>query len=545
MANIFQHVGINKPKRTKFDGGHEVKLSTNMGVLTPIMCEPVVPGDVFRMNTEIFMRFAPLQAPIMHRINVFTHFFFVPSRLIWEDFKEFITGGEDGTAMPVYPRYNFPDTPVAVGSLLDYLGFPIGMSQGIDALPLRAYQLIYNEYYRDQNLEEPVEFSLTSGILDINDDDAEYAVQSLRTRCFEKDYFTSALPFAQRGPSAVIPFGQSSGDIDINDAQIFSSAFFTQGPYLLSFPNGDNPQLSAVKYDTFTVTDSDGNLKNDVINNTRGQVTPLSHGINLTGGKFSLSGVSNTTINDLRKAIQLQKWLERNARGGARYIEQILSHFGVVSSDARLQRPEYLGGGMSPVSIQGVVQNSATEGAEGTPQGNLSGMATAIGNTHAFTKYFEEHGYVIGIMSIMPRTSYQQGLPRKYQKFDKFDYYWPEFAHLGEQEVKNSELYYTGNADVDEGTFGYQGRYAEYKYIPSSVHGDFRDTLKFWHAGRIFGNQPQLNADFVHFNPASLDRIWAVGNNLSDQKIYVELYNDLKMIRPMPFLGEPGWMDHF
>lgn len=537
MANIFQNVGINRPKRTKFDGGHEVKLSTNLGVLTPIMCEPVVPGDVFRMNTEIFMRFAPLQAPIMHRINVFTHFFFVPSRLLWDEFKDFITGGEDGMAVPVYPRYNFPDTPVAVGSLLDYLGFPIGMTEGIDALPLRAYQLVYNEYYRDQNLEEPVEFSLTSGIFDINDDDVEYGVQSLRTRCFEKDYFTSALPFAQRGPSAVIPFAGQT-DIDILDFKLQTENLPAVGVRSLLYTSPTSTQdQRIVNLQNFTAGDN-----NDVTTIGSGYATRFNA---IEGVANFPNGVNSTTINDLRKAIQLQKWLERNARGGARYIEQILSHFGVVSSDARLQRPEYLGGGMSPVSIQGVVQNSATEGAEGTPQGNLSGMATAIGNTHAFTKYFEEHGYVIGIMSIMPRTSYQQGLPRKYQKFDKFDYYWPEFAHLGEQEVKNSELYYTGNAEVDEGTFGYQGRYAEYKYIPSSVHGDFRDTLKFWHAGRIFGNQPQLNADFVHLNPASLDRIWAVGNNLSDQKIYVELYNDLKMIRPMPFLGEPGWMDHF
>lgn len=541
MANIFQHVGINRPKRTKFDGGHEVKLSTNFAALTPILCEPVVPGDVFRCNTEMFLRFAPLVAPIMHRINVFTHFFFVPSRLIWADFKEFITGGEDGTVMPVYPRYNFPDTPVAVGSLLDYLGFPIGMSSGIDALPLRAYQLIYNEYYRDQNLEEPVEFSTSSGISDINDDDLEYAVQQLRYRCFEKDYFTSALPFAQRGPSAVIPFAGAT-DINIEDFKLMAddlnASTFNASLNVASGSAGSR-QVGIREYSENTVGGDDNYPRYDLggTYNTRFSA--------IEGVATFPVGVNATTINDLRKAIQLQKWLERNARGGARYIEQILSHFGVVSSDARLQRPEYLGGGMSPVSIQGVVQNSASEGENGTAQGNLSGMATAVGNTHHFTKFFEEHGYVIGIMSIMPRTSYQQGLPRKYQKFDKFDYYWPEFAHLGEQEVYNSELFYDEDDDKNQEVFGYQSRYAEYKSIASSVHGDFRDTLNFWHAGRIFANRPNLNADFVHLNPASLDRIWAVGNNLSDQKIYVELYNDIKMIRPMPFLGEPGWMDHF
>ena len=530
MANIFQHVGINKPKRTKFDGGHEVKLSTNFAALTPILCEPVVPGDVFRCNTELFLRFAPLQAPIMHRINVFTHFFFVPSRLLWEDFKEFITGGEDGTSMPVYPRANFGNAfvdnpPNGIGSLMDYLGFPIGMSHNIDLLPLRAYSLIYNEYYRDQNLEEPIPIDLSSGIRSVDDDDSDdLPLFSLRYRCWEKDYFTSSLPFAQRGPSVLIPGmteleatfqGNLSVGDNVSDNQI------------LGVVDGDN----VVGITDFNQTSFSDNMQYPIFE-MEGKLIPSSAGVNYT------------TINDLRKAIQLQKWLERNARGGARYIEQILSHFGVTSSDARLQRPEYLGGGMSPVSIQGVVQNSASEGANGTAQGNLSGMATAVGNTHQFTKFFEEHGYVIGIMSIMPRTSYQQGLPRKYQKFDKFDYYWPEFAHLGEQEVKLSELYYQGTS-ADDTTFGYQSRYAEYKAIMSSVHGDFRNTLNFWHAGRIFGNAPQLNADFVHLNPESLDRIWAVGNNVSNQKIYVELYNDLKMIRPMPFLGEPGWMDHF
>lgn len=527
MANIFQHVGINKPKRTKFDGGHEVKLSTNFAALTPILCEPVVPGDVFRCNTEMFLRFAPLQAPIMHRINVFTHFFFVPSRLLWDDFKEFITGGEDGTSNPVYPRITTPPNTCGIGSLADYLGFPIGIDTEIDALPFRAYALIYNEYYRDQNLEEEIPIEKTSGIFTYDDPETfadELQIFKLRYRCWEKDYFTSALPFAQRGPSVLIPGmteleasfeGSLSLDGDVTNNQI------------LGVVDGDN--LVGVT-DFNEVGFSDNMQYPSMV--MEGKLIPSS------------SGVNYTTINDLRKAIQLQKWLERNARGGARYIEQILSHFGVTSSDARLQRPEYLGGGMSPVSIQGVVQNSATEGSSGTPQGNLSGMATAVGNTHQFTKFFEEHGYVIGIMSIMPRTSYQQGLPRKYQKFDKFDYYWPEFAHLGEQEVKLSELYYQGNS-ADDTTFGYQSRYAEYKAIMSSVHGDFRDTLNFWHAGRIFGNAPQLNADFVHMDPESLDRIWAVGNNLSDQKIYVELYNDLKMIRPMPFMGEPGWMDHF
>lgn len=541
MANVFQHVGINKPKRTKFDGGHEVKLSTNFAALTPILCEPVVPGDVFRCNTELFLRFAPLQAPIMHRINVFTHFFFVPSRLLWDDFKEFITGGEDGTSMPVYPRYNFPDNPVAIGSLLDYLGFPIGMSTGIDALPLRAYQLIYNEYYRDQNLEEPVDISLSSGIVDINDDDDELSIQKLRYRCFEKDYFTSALPFAQRGPSAVIPFAGAS-DINIEDFKLMADDLSaTNLNATLDVPAGSTGSRQVLVH-PYSINDISGESDVPRYDAGNGFATRFSA---MEGVATFPNGVNATTINDLRKAIQLQKWLERNARGGARYIEQILSHFGVVSSDARLQRPEYLGGGMSPVSIQGVVQNSATEGESGTPQGNLSGMATAVGNTHQFTKYFEEHGYVIGIMSIMPRTSYQQGLPRKYQKFDKFDYYWPEFAHIGEQEVYNSELYYQEGSDMNQEVFGYQSRYAEYKSIASSVHGDFRDTLNFWHAGRIFGNAPQLNADFVHLDPSSLDRIWAVGNNLSNQKIYVELYNDLKMIRPMPLLGEPGWMDHF
>lgn len=264
-----------------------------------------------------------------------------------------------------------------------------------------------------------------------------------------------------------------------------------------------------------------------------------------------LSAVTASTINELREAFQLQKWLERNMRNGSRYIESILAHFGVKSSDARLQRPEYLGGGKSPVVISEVLQTSGTTTQEidplyNSPQGNMAGHAVSAGQTNYFKKFFEEHGFIIGIMSIMPRTSYQQGIPRIFNKFDKFDYFWPEFAHLGEQEVKNQELYFdTSATQKNDDTFGYQSRYAEYRYIPSSVAGDFRDNLLFWHLGRKFENVPSLGEAFITADPQNngWERIFAV-QDAEVHKIWVQMIHKVKAVRPMPVFADPGFIDH-
>lgn len=486
-----------------------------MGHLVPIMLEEIVPGDGFRASSEIMMRLAPMLAPVMHRVNVWTHFFFVPNRLLWNEWEDFITGGEDGTSEPVHPHFladvaaQIPNV-MTLGSLADYFGLPILPSAfmaediQISALPFRAYQLIYNEYYRDQNLTPKVDFNLSSGQVS----GAELQrIMSIRYRAWEKDYLTSALPFAQRGDAVSIPGTANYLDV--------SEVYNTDG----TTPASSGRNLGVHDVDA-------GDLASD---NTGGS--------NFLD-KMQLQNLEDIgiDINDLRRSNALQKWLELAARGGSRYIEQMKSFFGVVSSDSRLQRPEYLGGGKQNVIISEVLQTSET-GAE-TPLGEMGGHGVSVGSTNRFSrKRFEEHGFVIGIMSVLPRTAYQQGVNRMWSRAEKFDYYWPQFAHLGEQAVLNKEVFYdeaqTGTAD----TWGYQSRYAEYKHRQSQVAGDFRTTLNFWHMGRIFDDLPPLNTSFVEASDVT-HRIFA-NTDVDDHKLWVQVFNSISALRPMPYYGTP------
>lgn len=565
--NIFQTVKTPKIKRNAFNLGHEVKLTCRMADLVPIMCQEVVPGDTFKVNTQLFMRFAPMLAPIMHRVDVYTHFFFVPNRLLWDEWEDFITGGPDGDLEPTFPRifFDYKDNSAATGlfqyygsrpgCLADYLGVnlqdfrgnpaqypPVDTSNGVSLLPFRAYQFIYNEYYRDQNLEDPVEFSLGSGFLALvnpNQRNEIINLLSLRQRAWEKDYFSSALPWTQRGGDATIPFNlEGSAPVVYDDSRV-PEAF---GAFRRADTGAPVYMLEASQAGAFLTAEGSNNA--NVISPMRigDSEVPLRVAYDPSGtlkadfsqGEFA----NNVTINDLRRAYSLQTWLERNAVGGARYIEQIMAHFGVKSSDARLQRPEYLGGGKTPVVISEVLQNSSTV-EDVSPLGDMAGHGVAVGRSHSFTRFFEEHGYVIGIMSVLPRTGYQQGLPKHFSKFDKFDYYFPEFAHLGEQEIKTGEIFFDGTPN-DQELFGYTPRYAEYKYAPGRVHGHFKDNLNFWHLGRIFTAPPVLNKDFVHPDPETLKRIFAFDDSESEH-LYVQLYNDVKALRPMPRFGTPSW----
>ncbi|MEM3791063.1 MAG: major capsid protein [Thermoproteota archaeon] len=538
MANrIFREVPGSKVKRNAFNLSHERKLSLDMGKLVPILCTEVVPGDTFRVNSEIMLRFAPMFFPVMHRIDVYVHYFFVPNRIIWNEFEEFITGGDDGKANPIFPRIRINPSNWDEwdqyhghnGSLADYLGVPYlpapaqGSVHEISALPFRAYAKIYDEYYRDQDLMEPINMSSSSGIITTLDN-----VVQLQDRCWEKDYFTSARPWAQKGESVTLPMagaGQLDVELDYNSLDgnnsakwIYADGQEAQGGNIISGPTGtvgeqvtDPGPHAPVWYEPY------GSMKVDL----------------------SQANFTAATINELRRAFQLQKWMERNARSGSRYTEVLRAHFGVKSSDARLQRPEYLGGGRQKVSISEVLQTSETT--ENSPQGEMAGHGISIGNTNRFKAFFEEHGYVIGIMSVLPRTAYQQGLPRHLQKFDRFDYYWREFAHIGEQEIKNNELYVQSSRDANNETFGYAPRYSEYKYLPSTVHGDMRSTLNAWHLGRIFSEKPVLNEEFVKSNPSL--RIFNVETN-EYHHLWCHIYNNVKAIRPMPVFGEPGLIDH-
>ena len=400
---------------------------------------------------------------------------------------------------------------------MDYMGVPVNNILPDDPaqfefseLPFRAYQLIYNEYYRDQNLISPNPVKLSSGIT--SNLSEIWDLCRLQKRAWEKDYFTSALPFAQKGTALALPVDSYTGYANVVGDNT-TPKFQGDHAHLQTDVNGSlvdaNHSYVSMKF----VTDSNTGLKTD------------------------LSGVTAGTVNELRQAFSIQKWLEKNARGGTRYVEQILAHFGVRSDDARLQRPEYLGGGKTPVVVSEVLQNSAST--ETSPQGNMAGHGISVGNTNSFTASFKEHGFIIGIMSVLPRTSYQNGLPRHLQKFDKFDYFWPDLANIGEQEVRFSELYYDFEDTTDnKETFGYQPRYAEYRFAPDTVHGDFTTNLDFWHMGRKFShtNKPMLNESFVTANPTK--RIFAV-DDPSSHSLLVQTYSNVTAIRPLPKFGTP------
>lgn len=517
--NIFNTTSSNRPKRSLFDLSHERKFSCDMGDIVPIFCQEVLPGDTFRVNSENLIRLAPMLAPMMHRVDVYTHFFYVPNRLVFDKWQDFITGGEHGNDTPVFPFRMVSPGQLEPGSIYDFMGLPtnppspaparITNDLKVNVLPFRALNLIWNEYYRDENLQSPKVISKGEGEDTLTD-------IGLWKRAWEKDYFTSALPWAQKGDPITIPT-QGTADVkyQVGDG----------GVPIVKLAGGYIPAPGAE-----LKSRTDGTLVNQAD-------TPLA--IDPVGTLYAdLSTATATTINDLREAFQLQKWLERNARAGSRYTESILAHFGVKSSDARLQRPEYLGGGKNPIVISEVLQNS--QSTNDSAQGNMAGHGVGVGNTNSFKAFFEDYGFVIGLMSVMPRTAYQEGLPKTFQKFDKFDYFWPEFAHLGEQEVKMSELYATGtNQDLE--TFGYQSRYAEYRYIPSTVHGDFRDQLDYWHMGRKFSSPPSLNYQFIECNATK--RIFNVTDDNVDH-LWIQVYNNVQAVRPMPFLADPGFIDH-
>lgn len=513
---IFNNIQTRKPRLNKFDLSHEVKLSMKMGNLYPFICEDIVPGDKFKVNSEILLRLAPMISPVMHRVDVYTHYFFVPNRIIWNEWEDFITGGESGNLSPVHPTVAIQDSrkPLFVkGRLSDYLGLPpvetsdtLTETVHVSALPFRAYAEIYNEYFRDQNLEEAVAFSKGSGAVGTYEETDR--LTTVRNRAWEKDYFTSALPWSQRGGEAQIPLGTVA-------------------------PNYKSTSITAT--DAGGVPGA-GNIK---INNAINGRLEDANSAPIRIENLDPMNVDATTINDLRKANRLQQWLEKSARGGSRYIEQMLVHFGVKSSDARLQRPEYLGGGKQPVVISEVLSTAGTTGETARPQGDMAGHGISVGRTNSFNKRFEEHGVIMAIVSVLPKSAYQQGIERKWTKFDKFDHYWPEFAHLGEQEIATEELWVDYKTpDLRTEVFGYQQRYAEYKYARSTVHGDMRTNLKHWHIARIFDNKPALNQSFVMADDIRKD-IFAVTDPTVDE-LYVQIFNKVSALRPMPYFSIPS-----
>jgi len=578
MSNpLFGTIPLPKLKRNSFNLSHEVKLTMQMGKLVPIICQPCIPGDTWRVSSEVMVRVAPMLAPIMHRVNVYVHYFFVPNRLLWDNWKDFITGGKDGKAAPAMPVMNvsyFPIHPawkylVSDSSLWDYLGLPSvddigtdGKSQTlVQVLPFRAYQLIYNEYYRDENLdpEVPIHTEVDGNLWNTLVSEELRQLFTLRNRAWEKDYFSGALPWPQRGADVELPLAGG-------DAPVYMDSAAGVGNLNLDFrTDGGAYTAGDVQINTGTLGVITGGPDGDarghsVTTPNRAPVSfhgelavPIRNAVENMNLTADMSQVTMATINELRRAFALQRWYETNARGGSRYIEQIEAHFGVRSSDARLQRPQYIGGGKTTLVVSEVIQTSDSSSADSSPLGDMAGHGISVGKTMNCKCFCEEHGYIMGILSIIPKPTYQQGIPRDFLKTDRYDFYFPAFANLGEQEVWNEELYV--RTDNPRGTFGYVPRYAEYKYIPSTVHGDFRHSMNFWHLGRIFANEPTLSSEFVHVDEKrdDLSRVFAAmydpetgeenGNPTNASGVYdhfwVYIYNKVYAKREMPRYGIP------
>jgi len=522
-------VQTKKPQKNKFDLSREAKLTTNMGDLVPVFVQDVIPGDSLQVNTQQLVRFAPMLAPAMHRIDFKIDYFYVPYRLVWDEWKDFITGGENGNDLPSYPRFRVDDTNVGVlnkGTLADYLGIPANVSGNaynnlssfeLSLLPFRAYQLIYHEYFRDQNVGDEHPQFTSSGIAS---DISEIIKQTeLRKTNWEKDYFTSALPFLQRGPEVTLPLGSTA-------ELIYDNSF--------TYPN-----YTEVKYNSTGAPAASGAMSS---NNIGGASEIEING----GGQYNidvsnnhlvdLSQATASTLNELRKASALQQWLELMARAGSRYREQIFAMFGERIPDYTVQVPQYLGGGKTPIMISEVLSNYKNEGSQDDPVGSMSGHGVGLGDGLGFTQSFDEHGIVLGLARVVPRSSYVQGLSKFWQKFDKFDHYFPQFANLGEQEVLNSEVYVTGLEQTDQKVFGYQQRYAEYKYANDTIAGDFVDELAYWELSRRFTDTPVLNQSFVECNPDT--RLFAVTDE-EVHKVWIQLYHEVNALRPIPYHAKP------
>lgn len=487
-------------KRNKFSLSHKVSFSCDQGELIPCSLVEVLPGDIFRHGTSALIRMSPMLAPIFSQMNVSVFQFFVPHRIVWDDFEDFITGGEDGNDASVFPTITSASA-VAVGSLADYLGIPPAFTNlTFSALPFRAYASIYNEWFRDQDLQTKLVISKASG----NDTTTSTVLKNIN---WEKDYFTSARPFEQKGPQVTIPIGSQAPINRVSNAAAWK--MYNSGTNTLNTA-GNTVGVTAAASE-LAVSASSPTLSMD----------PMG------GLVADLSAVTGIPVTELRLALSLQRFEEISGRYGSRYVEYLMSRFGVRSSDARLQRPELLGRSKEVVQISEVLQT-----AEGTnPVGELRGHGIAAMRGNRYLRFFEEHGYVMTLLAVQPRTMYVQGLARTWNRRDKYDFFQQETQHIGQQEIENQEIY--AGATVPAGTFGWQDRYDEYRRMESRIAGEFRtSTLDFWHQARIFSAEPALNSTFVTSNPT--ERNFAVP---SEDVVYVTTNHSISARRAISKTG--------
>lgn len=537
-------------QRSRFDRSSSVKTTFNVGDVVPFYVDEVLPGDTFDIKTSKVVRMQSLVTPIMDNIYLDTYFFFVPNRLVWEHWQEFNGENTQSAWIPTteyqVPQLTAPSGGWSIGTIADYMGIPTGVANlSVNAMPFRAYALIMNDWFRDENLSDPLNVPVNdvtqSGS---NGDDyvTDVALGGLPFRAAKyHDYFTSCLPSPQKGPDVLLPLGGDAplktvpyGEMVIPKDPVPGLAFGNQmlgggvAEYASMSMNLPVPPTDGSPV-TFSLTPG--------AESGRGMV-PL----NLVA---DLSQVTAATINQLRLAFQVQKLYERDARGGTRYIEILKSHFGVTSPDSRLQRPEYLGGNRIPININQVLQTSQTS--DQSPQGNPVGQSLTTDTHRDFVKSFVEHGFVIGVMVARYDHTYQQGLERFWSRRDRFDYYWPVFAHIGEQAVKNREIYAQGT-DADDEVFGYQEAWADYRYKPNRVSGEMRSSaplsLDVWHLADDYESQPYLSDEWIRENKSTVDRVLAVSSNNSAQ-LFCDIYVNNRTTRPMPVYSIPGLIDHF